>query len=146
MREHDWKTSEGNGVRKDRRCELCEISEFSIRDSPWQVTTPCIEPVPERVSYEELVAEIRANVADERLREQLVGRVQCIGVPGQWRVGLFVGGGSVWPFRNKPFQDMEVGFARLLRYLRGRQFNPDSDSDLQYAARLAHHDCPCDDD
>ncbi len=146
MREHDWEATLDNGVRRERRCRLCEVPDWSINDSPWRVRTPCIEPVPERVSYEELKAEIRLNVAHEYKHRLLVERIQCVGVPGRWRVGLAVAGDGIWPSRKEPFKDMEVGFAELLRYLRARQFDPYKYSDLRYNEQLAHHDCPFDDD
>lgn len=135
MREHDWVEVSDNGVREDRRCKLCGVPDNRIRKSPWQVTTPCIEPVPDKVSYQALIAEIKVQLPQEYAHKQLIGRIVCHGVPGNWQVG-FSTYMSTYPHQKDGFRELEHGFASVLRYLRARQFDPYKYSDLSYQERL----------
>lgn len=139
MRKHSWKELPRDEVRRERVCLTCGLGDVRIRtrDDTWCVTTPCIEPVPERVTYEALVAELAAHPVEVeiswgiRRRETFDKKIHCEGVPGKWRVGL-TGAKHLFVFRSPldrafwtpEYAELELGFARLLRDLRARDYNP----------------------
>jgi hypothetical protein len=140
-----------------RRCPVCHLDDSRNKDDgtwfphasnlKWKVTTPCIEPVPEKISYHCFVEEVFSAVADKRRAQELVGRIRCIGVPGSWSVGIVVDGRVTYPEHKELHKDYEVGFAEVLRWLRARQFDPYKYSDLHYRERLADRsDCCAYDD
>jgi hypothetical protein len=154
MPDHDWETVpqyEGSPY-EGRLCSRCHLADSRSKDDgtwlpgadtlKWKVTTPCIESVPEKISYHRLVEEIFSALPDKRKAQELVNRIRCIGVPGKWAVGIVVNGHVTYPEIKEPFKDYDYGFAEVLRWLRARQFDPYKYSDLHYRERLADRsDC-----
>ncbi len=167
MIEHQWeelKRDKDSDIR-ERHCAVCDLTTrqdlraakyhkdrgtYDEKKS-WSVHTPCIEPVPERVSYEDLVKELKAHPAKVwntygggKVTKTFEDRIHCMGVPGRWRVG-FSTERSVSPYHS-PFAELELGFAWILRYMRARQYDPYLYSDLSYQEQLGRHDDCCSDD
>lgn len=159
MPEHDWEMLsqyEGSPY-EDRLCRVCHLKDGRNKDDgtwlphaenlKWKVTTPCIEPVPEKISYHRLVEEIFAGVQGKRMAQDLVDKIRCIGVPGRWSVGIVINGHVTYPEVKDPYKDFEAGFAEMLRWLACRQFDPYKYSDLHYREQLAYsRDNCCGDD
>lgn len=159
MREHAWQDVpqyEGSPY-EERLCPACGLKDGRNRDDgtwlphaenlKWKVATPCIEPVPDKISYHRLVEEIFSVFEDKRKAQELVNRIRCIGVPGSWAVGIVINGHVTYPEVKVPFKDYDSGFAEVLRWLRARQFDPYKYSDLAYREQLAKPDLcgACDD-
>lgn len=159
MPEHVWESKpeyEGSPYER-RRCAVCHLDDGRNKNDgtwlphaenlKWRVTTPCIEPVPEKISYHLLVEEIFSAFSDKRKAQDLLNRIRCIGVPGNWAVGIVISGRVTYPEVKEPFKDYDYGFAEVLRWLRARQFDPYRYSDLHYRERLADRsDCCIDSD
>jgi hypothetical protein len=155
MLEHAWQpVSQYEGSPyEERLCPTCGLKDARSKDDgtwlpgadtlKWKVTTPCIEPVPEKISYHRLVEEIFLGLSDKRKAQELVNRIRCIGVPGKWAVGIVINGHVTYPEVKEPFKDYDYGFAEVLRWLRVRQFDPYKYSDLAYRERLAKPDLSC---
>ena len=129
-----------------RRCPVCGLEDIRLHDrsephtrNAWEVTTPCIEPVKNKIFYDELICELKRH----GVREQ----PHCVGVPGNWTVGFNIGGSYPFPMLYaKGMETLENGFAKLLRWIRARQYNVNRYSDFEYQRRLADHSCACCDD
>lgn len=161
MQEHSWKDLTHVEGREERVCTVCGLDDMRFgKDESWRIKTPCIEPLGQRVSYEELVKELGNNpvrvhhqgITRERTFEELV---LCHGTPGKWRVGLYAGSGSPFVFSSPLDNDgsilghvpeLEIGFARLLRGMRARQYDPYRHSSYGYVLQLADSPRYCDDD
>lgn len=153
VREHVWvykPIKEPTQTWEERHCPECDLKDerrhdISERDrgrthhGNWQVTTPCIEPVPSSVDYATLEVELKAHDVREY--------VQAIGRPGAWIIGFGLGGSgeyNVYPLIEA--KDLDHGFALLLRWMRVRQYNVDRYSNFSYARGLANSTCCGDDD
>lgn len=137
MRKHEWKELPRDEGRRERVCESCGLGDVRDRNGTWSVKTPCIEPVPERVSYEALIAELAAHPVEVELSygvrrlQTFEQQIRCEGVPGKWKVGL-TGAKTLFVFSSPldsgfwtpEFAELELGFARLLRDLRARGYDP----------------------
>ncbi len=134
---------------ENRRCLICELEDVRHRDpvgrhyrNDWKVETPCIEPVSKTVSYEDLVRELAEN--------KVRAKPWVVGVPGDWTVGFFIGGNEIFPFPMlvvKAPKTIEHGFAKLLRWVRARQYVLGRYSQFDEMCRRAHTShCCCDDD
>jgi len=53
----------------------------------WKVTTPCIEPAPDTMTYQAFMDDLRAHDCEPVLRS-LCGTPYAMGHPGKWQVGL----------------------------------------------------------
>lgn len=143
--EHQWveRTKDPHPYWRDRDCAVCHLHDMRVREpsghgprDEWSVTTPCIEPVPERVSFDVLQAELKQHKVKES--------PHAVGHPGKWCVGLWIGGSHPYPMIQVP--DLDLGWAELLRWVRARQYNVHRYSDIEYQKRLAEPDpCYCDD-
>jgi len=148
-RDHAWVDTTDYSTKpywERRRCPVCELEDMRLHDrskpcarNAWEVTTPCIEPVKESVSYDELVAELKQYGVRER--------PYCMGVPGKWIVGFRTGQGSVCPMIEvQAIQTLDHGFARLVRWVRARQYRVNQYSNIDYLRKLEDHSCCCCDD
>lgn len=148
VRQHQWVDTTDYSAApywENRRCSVCGLDDLRLhnRSEPhtrnnWEVTSPCIELVPDTVSYEDLVRELAEH--DVRAKPWVVG------VPGDWKVGFFV---STFPYPSleaKAPQTLEHGFAKLLRWIRARQYNVNRYSQFYEMERRANYVCPCADD
>lgn len=141
-REHVWVarplTSEG-ATWDERDCPVCGLHDQSLRSdwkfgdngsqfvprtqSSWQVRTPCIEPVPDILAFEALLADLAAHGARHN--------PYAMGNPREWRVGFWwaqwdTQGTKLLPaIRIVPPQGLEEGWAQLLRWMRARQYLPE---------------------
>ena len=137
-REHAWiiETENPHPMWEERTCAVCELKDQRSRDrrpprSDWEVTTPCIEPVPDTVTYEALLAELALH----NVKEQ----PHVMGHPGSWHIGFFIGRGRVYPsYWIEAPRTLEHGFAKLLRWVRARQYNVRLYSDIAYQHDLAN--------
>ena len=144
-REHAWEPVIENPhpMWEERTCAVCGLKDMRARDrhpprGDWEVTTPCIEPVPDTVTYDALLAELTEHGVKER--------PYVMGHPGSWCVGFFIGLGAVYPSIHveSPLA-LEHGFAQLLRLIRARQYNVHRYSDIGYQRQLANYTCHCGD-
>jgi hypothetical protein len=133
MTEHLWTPIPSEIPTVERReCRACglrdarEIAKVTFPSAAsWQVLTPCQCPLPRYINYARLVAEIFASVKDVREAQKLVDRIRCVGIPGNWRVGIFLEGeGVVYPAPFRTFRKCGYGFSHLLEWLRERNFQP----------------------
>ena len=137
--EHQWasKSAPPGSRWQERHCPVCGLwdrrhaeRKVGSNGHGWQVTLPCIEPVPERVEYHELFLELFEH------RVQL--KPICVGVPGDWTVGFDQSEGVLVP-KVKIFapDTLEHGFAALLRWIRVRRYDPRCFSDIGQRLRQA---------
>lgn len=162
MPEHQWKKSFENEDREERECALCQLTDHRRKrgsmwaePSGWKIATPCIEPVPERVSFDELVNELKENPREVEI-EYGIKRIKtfddlvlCIGRPGKWRVGLSFFDGLFPDKYGVTYQTLEEAYSALLRWMRARNYNPYLYSDLyrmQESARVRASSAAYDDD
>lgn len=165
MPEHQWQKKDSyHGSPYDERvCPVCKLEDMRSKhgdmhrkkNDGWKVSTPCIEPVPDRVEFDELVTELNAHPVQVEINPGIRRMktfddvVFCKGRPGRWRVGLDLFDG-VFPDDYKVTHlTLELGFAALLRWMRARQYNPYLYSDLyrkQESARVREFSGSLDDD
>lgn len=142
-RPHSWiiKTENPHPYWEERHCPTCLLHDMRVRDRStdgprrdWGVVVPCIEPVPDQVSYGDLVRDIREHGVKER--------PLAYGVPGDWTVGFSLGGrGRVYPsFHATAPRTLEYAFADLTRWIRVRRYDTYLHSDLSYQRSLAQSD------
>ena len=135
---HDWQDlPKDESMWCRRRCSVCKLEDIFPKDgSPrslrsvgaWIADSSCIEPVPEKVTYEELMAELKIH----HVSEQPI----VIGYPGKWSVGFRIfcrSGVTNFPhFEVIAPLTMEHGFAELLRWIRAREYNFDREPNFNY--------------
>lgn len=140
MPEHQWqkKDSYSGSPYDERLCPVCKLEDmrtksgdmYRKKNDGWKVSTPCIEPVPERVDFDQLIDELNAHPVQVQV-DHGIRRIRtfdevvfCKGRPGKWRVGLDLFEG-VFPEDHKvTYLTLEMGYAALLRWMRARQYNP----------------------
>jgi len=77
----------------------------------------------ERDQLHHAAREIFQQVEDKAEAQKLVDRIRCVGVPGQWSVGIYIHGeGVVNPIPYRTFKTYGEGFSQLLGWLRTRNF------------------------
>lgn len=127
MRQHEWKDQSysPDSFLEERICRVCDLTDRRLRNvaNPfWQVTTPCIEPVPDLVRFEDLMEELRAHGVRET--------PMAIGHPGNWQIGFALlqqkslnrhGTCPRIPIAGN--DTLEHGWARLMRWIRARQYS-----------------------
>lgn len=134
MLEHLWTPipSEESTVER-RECRACGLQDARIvakatfpSADAWKVLTPCLCPLPRRISYARVVREIFQRVSDEREAQKLVDSIRCVGIPGEWRVGLSITGegGTIYPYPHRTFVKYNEAFSYFLGWLRERDFQP----------------------
>lgn len=122
---------------EERDCPVCGLYD-SRRQNPererhlvphgnWKVTTPCIEPVPERVTFEAFIADLTAHDIDILNPKRSIAP-HAMGHPGNWRVGFkrYLQNDEVRldpAIEIKAPLDLEHGWAALLRWLRARHYD-----------------------
>lgn len=159
MREHDWREIPETCADYERRgCPVCGLTDRRKKQEEWKVTWPCIEPVPEEISFGRLYEELSMHPAvvwqpSTGSRKMSFERhILCHGRPGNWHVGLSKGDGypyvfdSIrlvcgglmhWPPAARGVKKLAIGYADLLRAMRARRYNPQTLSNFGYAQRLA---------
>lgn len=167
-RAHQWinkKVAEG-ATWDERDCPLCGLHDQRKRsdmkqikgktvfvptpEAPWGVTTPCIEPVPESITYEAFMADLKEHDCLPGPRS-FMGTPHAMGHPGKWRVGLRTtsirGGAELKPAIE--VEDLERGWTLLLRWIRARQYLLTMhryESTGVHGMTIAHDTCGCCDD
>jgi hypothetical protein len=128
-------------IRAYRNCDVCGLQDSKLLQSKhpqhpgtqWQVTTPCIEPIPETITWEEFKADLAANgfehrgVASNQYRS--LPFVYAEGNPDDWRVGIEWHDSSIAIRREPTFnikapETLERGYALVLQWLRARHYHP----------------------
>lgn len=136
-RQHAWKTKPGkpHSYWEERLCKVCQLEDMRVRDRSelgprhdWSITTPCIEPVPENVSYQEFAKELKEHMV---CKDPLL-----VGVPGKWYIGFSIGSGGYHLYPYIETDTVEHGFSTLLKWVRARQYNLYRYSDLDYLDKL----------
>lgn len=136
--EHQWepKPTAPNSLFQERFCPVCELRDRRVvkRKSGdtvhgWQVFTPCIEPVPESVEYQDLILEL--------IEHGVHLRPWCIGAPGEWTVGFVVDRDrKPYPaIKLKTHENLEHGYARLTRWIRARTYRADLYSGIAFSKK-----------
>lgn len=126
MKEHSWVANDTHPYWEQRRCSVCHLEDLRIwperqeRDdctsNHWREKRGCIEPVPDSITYEDLLAEMSAaELRQGAGRFLLMPHAQ--GRPGQWTVSF----ASSAP--HLTVATLEEGWAELLRWLRVRGFD-----------------------
>src|SRR5688572_2817316 len=96
-------------VTAEEACMLAQLM-FPNADS-WATPKPKPRPLPRRISYTMLLREIFQQVEDKAEAQKLVDRIRCVGVPGQWSVGIYIHGeGVVNPIPYRTFKTYGEGF------------------------------------
>ena len=118
-REHAWAPPRGkrHDIWELRVCSVCDLEDARRWDgsSAWEVTTPCIEPVPSGVTFRALKAELR--------RHKVRDRPLVVGAPGHWYVGFSLGTIEWHQYPSLPASTIKEGFALLLRWIRARHYD-----------------------
>lgn len=146
-RKHQWVdvSEKPDSYWETRRCLICELQDMRLRDrskphsrNKWEVSTPCIEPVPDTISFEELKRELAEHNVSEK--------PWAVGHPGKWTVGFYMGTFPYPMLDAKGRETLEHGFAKLLRWVRARQYNLNRYSRFEEERRRANYVHPCEDD
>lgn len=125
--QHSWIVTEPGGKRMPakRHCPICGLVDNTFTsDDPWRHEgTICIEPVPDEVSFDTLLDELRQHLQTKNCQPY------AMGYPGKWHVGFFshtnYAGTELNPAVLLTGEQMpEHGWAWLLRYTRLRLANP----------------------
>ena len=156
-REHQWvvpPNADPGSYWEDRDCPVCGLRDSKIRNRQatefggmWRVTTPCIEPPPPSMSFDDLLADLKAHGLGQ-------SEVYAVGNPKCWAIGFRRMRGrdeKLEPdIRIVPPQTLEHGWSELVRWLRARQYAPDTFA--MYKSTTGNdgftlaHGCDCGDD
>ncbi len=151
MPEHQWrkKKSYKGSPYEERYCPVCDTNDIRStegRNRTWEVNTPCIKPVPERVGFDDLIADLAAHPVKVYIDTGITrvrtfeGSAECRGRPGKWVVGLNMGVGFFPGNRvlepDVTYQTIEEACAAFLRWMRARQYDPYKRSHLRHAEQL----------
>lgn len=134
MRQHQWNepfSISASYLWEERVCKICGLKDrrYKTAGASWEIRTPCIEPVPDLVRFEDLMEELRAHEVRET--------PMAIGHPGNWQIGFALlrqknlnRHGTCPKIPITGDDTLEHGWAQLLRWIRARQYSVSKYSDF----------------
>ena len=142
-----------------RDCPHCGLQDsrapsFNNHNREWRVTTPCIIPVPENLTFDTLCTELKEHgrLGCERNEAHYNLRPYVMGWPGKWSIGFIVygEGGKTMLVPDLHAETLEQGWALLLRWLRAREYSPEAHRHYESTnvnwRIIKEPSCPHDDD
>ncbi len=124
---HQWNITNNGGEHESakRSCLACLlVDDRSVPDGSWRhEDTICIEPVPAAVTYDMLMAEVRASETHAKHQPRMYGYPGslCIGFRKEGRNGAEL---NPCIQMTKGHDPNETGWGWLLRYVRLQLANP----------------------